>query len=101
MSHQLEGARVVVATSDGGPDGEEAPPRFAEEIVDAISPTIEYLIWVDTPEGRAATEEAKMEVGLFGRLTGQGFKVFTHSRWGSAPIPVGPCRFRSCRVEVH
>lgn len=79
MHCKLGGAKVVVASSDGGPDGEEAPPGLANEVVQALSPSTEYLVWIDSPEGRAATKEAKAEVGFISGLLGQGLKV--HFPW--------------------
>lgn len=74
LPEQLEGAKVIVASSDGGIDGEEAPSGLADEIVEFLPRSAEYLIWVDSPESRAAARAAKAEIGVFGNLLGQGFK---------------------------
>ena len=65
---------MVVASSDGGPGNDEAPPGLADEIVSALSSSTEYLVWVDSPEGRKAARIAKAELGVIGGLFG-GFKV--------------------------
>lgn len=66
---------MIIGSSDGGPGAEEAPAGLADEIVAALPGSSEYLIWVDSPEGRAAAKLAKLEIGVLGNL---GFKV----RWG-------------------
>lgn len=72
---KLVGAKVVVASSDGGPDAEEGPPGLADEIVTALPPETQYLVWVDSPEGREAGSRAKKDIGIIGGLLGEGFKV--------------------------
>lgn len=74
LQDQLAGAKVVVASSDGGPGNDEAPPGLADEIVSALSSSTEYLVWVDSPEGRKAARIAKSELGVIGGLFGGGFK---------------------------
>lgn len=66
---------MIVVSSDGGPGAEEAPPGLADEVVEFLPRSAEYLILVDSPEGRAATRAAKAEIGVLGSLLGQGFKV--------------------------
>lgn len=66
---------MVVGSSDGGPDAEEAPPGLADEVVSALPASTDYLIWVDSPEARAAAKVAKLEIGVLGSLLGGGFKV--------------------------
>ncbi len=77
---QLFGARVVIGSSDGGPDGEEAPAGLADEIVSALPASTEYLVWVDSPESRKAARLAKLEIGVLGSLLGGGFKVRREER---------------------
>eukprot|EP00903_Cladosiphon_okamuranus_P010610 g10034.t1 len=74
LEQQLLGAKVVIGSSDGGPDGEEAPAGLADEIVTALPASTEYLIWVDSPEARKAAKLAKLEIGVLGSLLGGGFK---------------------------
>ncbi|CAN0437808.1 unnamed protein product [Pylaiella littoralis] len=74
LEEQLLGAKVVIGSSDGGPSGEEAPAGLADEIVAALPDSSEYLIWVDSPEGRKASKLAKLEIGVLGSLLGGGFK---------------------------
>lgn len=64
-----------MGSSDGGPDAEEAPPGLADEIVTALPPETQYLVWVDSPEGREAGRLAKKDIGIIGGLLGEGFKV--------------------------
>lgn len=66
---------MVIGSSDGGPDSEEPPAGLADEIVSALPASTEYLIWVDSPEGRKAEKAAKLEIGVLGSLLGGGFKV--------------------------
>ncbi|CAM9599727.1 unnamed protein product [Discosporangium mesarthrocarpum] len=73
LSEQLAGAKVVVLTSDGGISGEEAPTGLVQEVVSSLPATVEYLLWVDSPEARAAFEEVRKEGGglldaLFGGI---------------------------------
>ena len=72
---QLAGAKVVVGSSDGGPDAEEAPPGLADEIVTALPSETQYLVWVDSPEAREAGRLAKKDMGFLDGLLGGGFKV--------------------------
>ncbi|CAN0065177.1 unnamed protein product [Ectocarpus sp. 4 AP-2014] len=74
LEQQLLGAKVVIGSSDGGPDAEEAPPGLADEVVSALPASTDYLIWVDSPEARAAAKVAKLEIGVLGSLLGGGFK---------------------------
>lgn len=71
-----------MASSDGGPEGEEAPPGLADEIVSALPSSTEYLVWVDSPEGRTAARRAKAELGVIGGLFGGGFKVWFGEGFG-------------------
>lgn len=71
---------MIVGSSDGGVDGEEAPPGLADEVVEFLPRSAEYLIWVDSPESRKAARIAKAEVGVLGNLLGQGFKVSVNTR---------------------
>lgn len=81
-----------MGSSDGGLGGEEAPPGLADEIVSALSPSTEYLVWVDSPEGRKAAKRAKAEMGVIGGLFGGNFRVrrillvlgLRGGRWGGA-----------------
>ena len=82
---------MVIGSSDGGPDSEEPPAGLADEIVSALSASTEYLIWVDSPEGRKAEKLAKLEIGVLGSLLGGGFKVCCALEGaGRAVIPVLP-----------
>ncbi|CAM9446561.1 unnamed protein product [Ascophyllum nodosum] len=74
LSRQLAGAKVVVGSSDGGPDAEEAPPGLADEIVTALPSETQYLVWVDSPEAREAGRLAKKDMGFLDGLLGGGFK---------------------------
>lgn len=65
----------MIGSSDGGPGNEEAPPGLADEMVNALPSSVQYLVWVDSPEGRKAAKTAKAEMGVLGGFFGGGFKV--------------------------
>lgn len=97
---------MIVGSSDGGLDGEEAPPGLADEVVEFLPPSAEYLIWVDSPESRKAARIAKAEIGVLGNLLGQGFKVSADTRQGAPgwiimPLPRELPRFSPSRFRLN